>query len=298
MKNKGFAVVMDKITKACKDDNEAMATLFGNVRAWTGATVLAENGGKNFKEVLESLNDSSGMLDNNLQNVSETTGVKWKEAIERLKNSAVDLGEKIAPIIEVIAKIVDIVAAIPAPVTLAVVAFTSMTKILSMVSAGLIALGAGGGIAAGGISALGLAGGISLPVILAIAGAIALVVAMIALLNNSKADSSISSATNSCTDAMKKATSAVNSSKSKKGYASGTNYVKEDGYYTINEGDETETFLRRGTQVRNASRTAREEKGADMSKTNKLLESLILEVSNMKSTINNLPSEQLRLARM
>lgn len=297
MKNKGFAVVMDKITKACKDDNEAMATLFGNVRAWTGATVLAENGGKNFKEVLESLNDSSGMLDNNLQNVSETTGVKWKEAIERLKNSAVDLGEKIAPIIEVIAKIVDIVAAIPAPVTLAVVAFTSMTKILSMVSAGLIALGAGGGIAAGGISALGLAGGISLPVILAIAGAIALVVAMIALLNNSKADSSISSATNSCTDAMKKATSAVNSTKSKKGYASGTNYVKEDGYYTINEGDETETFLRRGTQVRNASRTAREIKEIDMTKTNSLLETLICEMNDVKKTIYDLPKQQLRYSR-
>ncbi len=298
MKNKGFATVMDKITRACKNDSEAMATLFGNVRAWTGATVLAENGGKNFKEVLESLNDSSGMLDNNLQNVSETTGVKWKEALERLKNSAVDLGEKIAPIIEVIAKIVDIVAAIPAPVTLAVVAFTSMTKILSMVSAGLIALGAGGGIAAGGLSAIGLAGGISLPVILAIAGAIALVVAMIALLNNSKADQSISSATNSCTQALQKANNAVNSTKNKKGYASGTSYVKEDGTYEINEGNETETFLRRGTQVKNAAQTRRDNSLAQDDKTNKLLETLINEVSTVKNAINNLPSEQQRLARI
>ncbi|MBE6021680.1 MAG: phage tail tape measure protein [Cellulosilyticum sp.] len=298
VESKGLAGVMDDIVRACDGDAEAMATLFGNVRAWTGATVLAANGGKDFKDVLASLDESAGMLDNSLQNVEETTSNKWRESIERLKNSAVDLGESMAPIIEVIAKIVDFIAAIPAPVTLAVVAFASITKVLTLVSGAMAALGASGGIAAAGLSAIGLAGGISLPIILAIAGAIALVVAMVALLSGSNAERGISNATESCENVMKSATKSVNSAKSKKGYKSGTNYVKEDGWYEVNEGNATETFLQRGTRVKDASRTSRDSKGTDMSEINNLLKTLIYEIGDVKSTISNLPDKQLRLSRI
>ena len=239
VESKGLAGVMDDIVDGCRGDSEAMATLFGNVRAWTGATVLAANGGKDFKEVLASLDESAGMLDNSLANVEETTGNKWRESIERLKNSAVDLGEKLAPIVEVISSIIDVIASIPTPVTLAIAAFAGVTKVLTLVSGAMAALGASGGVAAAGLSAIGLAGGISLPVILAIAAAIALVVAMVALLNGKNAEKGISSATKSCESAMKSATKSVNSTKSKKGYKSGTNYVKEGGWYEINEGNAT-----------------------------------------------------------
>lgn len=297
VESKGLAGVMDDIVKACDGDAEAMATLFGNVRAWTGATVLAANGGKDFKDVLASLGDSAGMLDNSLQNVEETTGNKWRESIERLKNSAVDLGESMAPIIEVIAKIVDFIAAIPEPVTLAVVAFASITKVLTLVSGAMAALGASGGIAAAGLSAIGLAGGISLPVILAIAAAIALVVAMVALLDGKDASRSISSATQKCKSNMNSATRSVNSVKSKRGYKSGTNYVKEDGWYEVNEGNNAETFLRRGTRVKDATQTKRDAKETDMSETNSLLTTLVNKMDRIDETLSRLPERQQRLLR-
>lgn len=297
LQSKGLTGVMTDIVRKCDGNSEAMATLFGNVRAWTGATVIAANGGRDFKEVLASLGDSAGMLDNSLQNVEETTGNKWKESIERFKNSAVELGEKMAPIVEVIAKIIDIIASIPEPVTLAVVSFGAAAKILGIVSSAMTALGASGGIAAAGLSAIGLAGGISLPVILAIAAAIALVVAMVALLNDGNAEKGISSATKSCEKAMSSANKKVNSVKSKTGYASGTNYVKEDGYYTVNEGNETETFLRRGDRVKNASQTKRDTKETDMSETNSLLTTLVNKMDRIDETLSRLPERQQRLLR-
>lgn len=297
LKSKGFAKVIDEIIQASEKDSEAMSTLFGNIRAWTGATVLAENSGKNFKEVLEQLNDSSGMLDNSLENVNETTGNKWKSAIERLKNSAVELGEALAPIVEIIAKIVDFIAAIPAPVKLAVIAFTAAVKVLRLVSSVLIAIGASSGIAAAGLSSIGLAGGISLPVILAIAAAIALVVAMIALLKGDDATKGIKNAQSACTQASNKAISSVNSIKSKKGYATGTNYVSDDGYYTVGENGPETVYLRRGQRVDNASQTRLNNNNVDMSETNNLLKTLCSEFNQMKQAYKEQPSRMLRLQR-
>lgn len=296
LKSKGLEGVMQDIVKGCKGNSEAMATLFGSTEAWTAATVLASNSGKDFQDVIASLSESSGMLDTSLNNVEETTSSKWNESINRLKNSAVELGESMAPIVNVVAKIIDLIAAIPAPVTLAVVAFGSVAKILSIVSTAMVALGAGGGVAAAGLSAIGIAGGISLPVILAIAAAIALVVAMIALLSKSDGSKAISNATKSCNEAMSTATTKVNNMKSRKGYKSGTNYVKEDGYYTVNEGNETETFLKRGTQVKNAGLTSNDTKASD-DKQISLLKNLIDEVKELRQAYKEQPRELLRLQR-
>lgn len=296
LKSRGLEGVMGSITRACKGNDEAMASLFGSVEAWTGALTLAQNGGKDFREVLKSLEEESGLLENSFENVEETTGTKWNEAINRLKNSAVDLGDSLSPIIEGLAKVIDFIAAIPAPVKLGVVAFAGAAKILTILNSGLIAIGASGGVAAAGLSAMGLAGGISLPVILAIAAAIALVVAMIALLSKNDGSKAISDATKSCNEAMSTASTKVNNMKSKRGYKSGTNYVKEDGYYTVNEGNETETFLKRGTQVKNAGLTANDTQVSD-DKQISLLKNLIDEVKELRQAYKEQPRELLRLQR-
>jgi TP901 family phage tail tape measure protein len=298
LKSKGLDGVLKGIVKGCKGNNEAMATLFGSTEAWTAATILASNGGKDFQEVLSSLSESSGMLDNSLKNVEETTSNKWNEAINRLKNSAVELGESMAPIVNVVAKIIDLIAAIPAPVTLAVISFFSIAKILSIVSTAMIALGAGGGVAAAGLTAVGLAGGISLPVILAIAAAIALVVAMIALLSKSDGSKYISNAANSCNEAMSSATTKVNNMKSRKGYATGTNYVSEDGYYTVGENGPETIFMRRGQSVYNDSQTRKNsDTKVDMTETNNLLKTLCSEFIKMQQAYTEQPNKILRLQR-
>ena len=103
--------------------------------------------------------------------------------------------------------------------------------------------------------------------------------------------------TEACNQAATNATKNVNNVKSKKGYASGTNYVKEDGYYTVNEGNETETFLRRGTVVKNGMQTRQENKTTDTTETNSLLKTLISEFNDMKRAYQEQPRQMLRLSR-
>lgn len=302
LESKGLTGVLGDIVKACKNDNEAMATLFGNTKAWTGATILASNGGKDFKEVLASLDDSAGMLDNSLKNVEETTGHQWRGAIQRLKNSVVDLGQAMAPVVEVIAKIVDQIAKIPVPVVLAAGAFTVAYKVCGVVASVLSAMGVAGVTAGGGLAALGTLGSTCIPVVLAIAAAIALVVGMLALLSGgaNKAKQDISSMSGTITQVASDATNSVNNIKTKKGYASGTSYVKEDGYYTVNEGNETETFLRRGQSVKNGMMNRKE--NSNTGNTDNLLinlnESLNSRLSRIEDVIKNIPRDQLRYSRM
>lgn len=405
LESKGFARILMEVITATQKDSEAATQLFGNIRGLSGVTVNAAENGRLYKEVMEELDGAVGSLDQSFQNVTETTNYKFDSAINNLKNSFVSMGETISPFIEGVAKVVEVISKLPAPITVGVVSLASLcvavnagkkvfdvfsntagilgvvfTKIASLIgintasfaantisvganttamagqstaagtataalsaeasaagaasaansaltgttagaTAGLSGVGAAGTVAGSGLMATGVGGTMALgPILLVIAAVAALVTLLVLLGNKSKsakqelanvgqtAQSVASDVTNSAKSAEKevnrtmktvaKGSTVATWSSDRRGYASGTNYVKEDGYYTINEGNETETFLRRGTQVRNASRTARESKGTDMSKTNSLLESLISEVNNMKSTISNLPSEQLRLARM
>lgn len=77
-------------------------------------------------------------------------------------------------------------------------------------------------------------------------------------------------------------------------------YVKEDGYYTVNEGNETETFLRRGQSVKNGMMNRKE--NSNTGNTDNLLinlnESLNSRLSRIEDVIKNIPRDQLRYSRM
>ena len=189
-------------------------------------------------------------------------------------------------------------------------------------AAGLTTVGTAGGLAGAGLTATGMGASIAvgpLMIIIAVLAALAVVIALVikGSKSASKDLSEVGKAANKTASDVEKAAQSTESAGKKmsstmrkvssgsqyangvkiSGYASGTNYVKEDGYYTVNEGNETETFLRRGQSVRNASQTARNTENTDMSKTNSLLEKLVDEMYEVKETIARLPEESLRVAR-
>ncbi len=84
----------------------------------------------------------------------------------------------------------------------------------------------------------------------------------------------------------------------KASYATGTQFVPEDGYYRVNEYGQQETFLRRGDKVLNGAQTRQLNDGGDnMSETNNLLKTLCMEFKAMKTAYENQPREMQRIAR-
>lgn len=404
LQSKGFAKVMDQITDKTKGNNEAMATLFGNIRAWTGAQVIASNGGKEFKQVLDELQGSTGMLDNSFENVTETTGFKFKKALESVKNAAVDIGETLSPLIEVIAKVIETIAGLPQPVILTIAGFAALsitislaTKIfagLSMaggvvgaimaklgITTGVAAAGMGaasgtGGILAKVLSSLGITGGAAAstlgatatgagaaattlgataatsgtaaaglgsvgvaggaaggglmmtgagaqmamgPILIVIAAVAALVLVLALCSGNSKQAANDLSQTGKAAQGvaadvtkaadtaekqakrMQKAASASSytSKTSMGGYATGTAFVREGGWYRYNEYGQQETLLRRGDSVLNGAQTRQlqENNKVDMSETNSLLRKMCDEFTEMKRAYQEQPKLIQRLSR-
>ncbi len=106
-----------------------------------------------------------------------------------------------------------------------------------------------------------------------------------------RAQRSVQNAQNASNNAAKKMYS--NSGK----FATGTNFVPQDGYYRVNEYGQQETFLRRGDKVLNGAQTRQLENSTDMEETNSLLRTLCTEFKQMKTAYENQPRQMQRLAR-
>jgi TP901 family phage tail tape measure protein len=307
LERKGFAGFMDDVMRKTGGSKEEIGKLFGNIKSLSGMLNLTSDGGKKFTEVLDQIKNSSGATDEALNILGQTSSGRLTVSLNDLKVSLVKLGEALSPIIDFLSIVAKVVASIPAPVTMGVIAFASMAKILGLLSAALIALGAGSGVASAGIASLGLAGGISLPVILAIAAAIALVVGLLVLL---------SKGSNEASNALKKvgADSAsvagqvtANANKLKgsvnqagyKSYAIGTNY-HTGGLAKTNDGNGDELIdLPRGSRVYTAqqSKEMMENMKVDNTGVENKLDALLAEFEQLKQAFIDMPRKQVQFAR-
>lgn len=190
---------------------------------------------------------------------------------------------------------------------------STLTATGAAAGASLAGVGSAGAVAGTGLMTAGAGGTMALGPMLLLAAAVAVLVILFVKLGRSssqaksslsdvrgEADAMLKDVQKSASQTEKMMNKSLSSSRNaaRTAYATGTNYAKEDGWYTVNDGNETEEFVRRGTQIKNAAQTRRDNSLAQDDRTTKLLETLINEVATVKSTISNLPSEQLRLSRM
>lgn len=442
LESKGFANILMDIVKAANKDSEAITQLFGNVRGLTGITVNATDSGKAYAEVMEKLNNAAGTLDQSFNNVTETTNYKFDAAMARLKNTLVDCGDAISPLIDATASVIDAFSNIPTPIIVATGAIAALvaavnigTKVWAAMSAAcgtvgllyttiatklgittaattantvantanatsataaatglgatsaaasvasarlgaasatagtatasLTAVGAGGVTAGTGLMATGTGASMAMGPILLIIAAIAALVVVIALVagNSKKMKSELAAVGDTAKDVTSQVTQAADSAEKQvrrmqkvanakthestyttsgmkgskhtaivdgfysdpmdsvrkedleyvqkwgtmgiaggnyvNGYATGTNYVPEDGWYRVNEYGQQERFLRRGTEVRNGAQTRLDAQNnkVDMTETNNLLKQVIHAISSMEHTVTDLPKQQLRFSR-
>ncbi len=348
LERKGFNGFMEDVIKKTGGSSEEMAKLFGNIRSLSGMLALGKEGGKEYAEVLEQIENSAGTADKALNDLGGTTSGQFNVALNALKTSLINVGDALQPLILIVAGAMDMLSKVNPKViatvgvvgalclgikTLAFV-FGPLGTVLNLtaVKMGLVATSsatAGATSAAAGVSAgaggtgfmmLGQGASMSLGPLLLIVAVIAAIGLVIALVVgginsfNKSLKTASTEAGRTATDTVRQAekaqksvesmqnasANATRSMYSTKGkFATGTGYVKEDGYYRVNEYGQQETFLRRGDKVLNGMQTRQQQEngGSGMEETNSLLRTLCSEFTAMKTAYENQPRQMQRLAR-
>ena len=92
VKDKGLLAVLDALLKKFKGNEEAIATLFPDVRGLTNVLATAGVQGDAYVEILGNMASATGNLDEGFKTVSETTQFKLNKSINDLKVSLQELG--------------------------------------------------------------------------------------------------------------------------------------------------------------------------------------------------------------
>ncbi len=92
----------------------------------------ATDSGKAYAEVMEKLNHAAGTLDQSFNNVTETTNYKFDAAMARLKNTLVDCGDAISPLIDATASVIDAFSNIPTPIIVATGAIAALVATVNI----------------------------------------------------------------------------------------------------------------------------------------------------------------------
>lgn len=99
LREKGLLSVLQTLTTTFDGNDEAIARVFGNIRALSGVMDLMGANAETTKAIFDSLTDSSGSADKAFEAISQTAGFKLNVAISTVKNSLIAFGDILAPIV-------------------------------------------------------------------------------------------------------------------------------------------------------------------------------------------------------
>lgn len=87
IKSKGMIKFMEEIKEKTGGNTEVMGKLFGNVRALSGALILAGDGIDDFNVALDAMKNSAGATDEAYKTMTNTIGFKMDKMKNRIKNT-------------------------------------------------------------------------------------------------------------------------------------------------------------------------------------------------------------------
>lgn len=96
--------VLVMLEKEAKRSGVSLADMFGSAEAGKAALVLATDSGDAFNSLLEDMENSLGATDAAFEKVNNTTGNKLKQSLNEVKNSAINMGDTLAPITSIVAE--------------------------------------------------------------------------------------------------------------------------------------------------------------------------------------------------
>ncbi|PHV69781.1 phage tail tape measure protein [Sporanaerobium hydrogeniformans] len=297
---KGLADFLGEVQNKCKGNTEEMAKLFGSVEALNAVLVLTNKEGMSqFNSNLQTINNSSGATEEALSKL-KTPGEELSKSFNNLKNTMIEVGDSFAPVVTLVAGFFSILGQVPPGVLVTIAVLGTMIAtiggVITAINSTMTAVSNVSTIAAkvsGGLSPMESKilkiGAAVMVVVLALTALLAIWAVIRGRSNEVKStmDSIGNSFSNmnSNVDEIKRSAYSSNS----RGFATGTNFVKENGMYRVNEYGQEEIYLPRGSKVKNASQTRSEMQNTDMSETNSLLKTLIAKVDSFERTTANLP---------
>ncbi len=99
LEKKGLLSVLDTLTTKFDGNEAATAKVFGNVRALTGVMNMMGANVDTTRSIFDQMKDSTGAMNAAFEVVSETTKVKFDDAISQLKASLIQVGLVMLPAI-------------------------------------------------------------------------------------------------------------------------------------------------------------------------------------------------------
>jgi len=95
----GLQSTLQFLLESFEGNDRAVATLFGNVRALSNVLGTAGAQGETYKEVLDNISDSTGIVDEGFENITEGSAFKFQKVLNELRNAAIDLGVTLLPLV-------------------------------------------------------------------------------------------------------------------------------------------------------------------------------------------------------
>ena len=172
----GLQSTLAFLTESFKGNDEALVSVFGNVRALSTVLGTAGAQGEAYADVLNNISNSTGIVDDGFKNVSQTSGFKFQQTLNSLRNAGIELGAALLPLVTKIANFL----------TRAINGFRNLSTTTKTVILTLTALVAASGPIMTAIGFISAAAGVLIPAISALISAlltpVGLVVAGIVLL--------------------------------------------------------------------------------------------------------------------
>lgn len=150
LKKEGMSTseILNLLSEEAQKSDKTLKDMFGSTEAGSAALVLASSNGEEFDEMLQKMKESAGATDEAFEKVTGTTGESLRRSFNELKNTGIELGDTLAPIIENIAaaisKVTEMLSmldeeqlAVIASVLLAVAAISPLLSGISKVSSGI-----------------------------------------------------------------------------------------------------------------------------------------------------------------
>ena len=96
---KSLADVLIMLEGYAKESGLNLQDMFGSAEAGRMALTLARNSGSDFNDTLKEMNNSLGQTEKSFEKVNNTSGKDLQRSINELKNSFLNLGDNLVPII-------------------------------------------------------------------------------------------------------------------------------------------------------------------------------------------------------
>ncbi|MDC4240870.1 phage tail tape measure protein [Clostridium tertium] len=100
---KSVGDILNILDENAKANGKSLADMFGSSEAAKAAMILVTDSGNAFNKVLSEMGNVAGATDKAFNTISDTNGNKLRVSFNEVKNSAINMGDTLAPVTEMVA---------------------------------------------------------------------------------------------------------------------------------------------------------------------------------------------------